>query len=115
MVHPVKHLETWQSVDPVCGMALEPTEKSPTATNTEYTCPMHPEIVQDHPGICSKCGLVLSPILAAAAMSFSSMSVIGNALRLKKKGFKQQHGLVNVTWSSYLLRGYTGKCTKKLF
>ncbi|MBI4136483.1 hypothetical protein HY469_00315, partial [Candidatus Roizmanbacteria bacterium] len=21
-----------------------------------YTCPMHPEVVQDHPGICPKCG-----------------------------------------------------------
>jgi len=30
-------------------------------------------------------GLLLSPILAAAAMSFSSVSVIGNALRLKRK------------------------------
>src|SRR5437667_7461777 len=26
-----------------------------------YTCPMHPEIEQDHPGECPKCGMVLEP------------------------------------------------------
>jgi len=27
-----------------------------------YTCPMHPEIVQDHPGNCLKCGMALEPV-----------------------------------------------------
>jgi P-type Cu+ transporter len=26
-----------------------------------HTCPMHPEIEQDHPGACPKCGMVLEP------------------------------------------------------
>nr|WP_272464214.1 copper-translocating P-type ATPase [Pseudomonas aeruginosa] len=28
-----------------------------------YTCPMHPEIRQDHPGTCPKCGMTLEPLL----------------------------------------------------
>ena len=26
-----------------------------------YTCPMHPEVQQDHPGSCPKCGMALEP------------------------------------------------------
>lgn len=32
-----------------------------TEQNTQYTCPMHPEIVQDTPGICPICGMALEP------------------------------------------------------
>jgi hypothetical protein len=35
---------------------------APAATNgvaTAYTCPMHPEVVTDHPGKCPKCGMNL--------------------------------------------------------
>lgn len=42
---------------PVCGMNLE---KIPVLTpQVEYRCPMHPEIVQDHPGSCPICGMDL--------------------------------------------------------
>ena len=33
------------------------------ATGTIYTCPMHPEIRQDHAGTCPKCGMALEPEL----------------------------------------------------
>ncbi|MBI3760014.1 MAG: heavy metal translocating P-type ATPase, partial [Deltaproteobacteria bacterium] len=31
---------------------------------TEYTCPMHPEVIQDHPGSCPICGMALEPMTA---------------------------------------------------
>jgi hypothetical protein len=41
-------------------MALEPAGP-PMAARTEYVCPMHPEVVQDQPGNCPKCGMALEP------------------------------------------------------
>ncbi|KRB97684.1 copper-transporting ATPase [Hydrogenophaga sp. Root209] len=35
------------------------------APGTVYTCPMHPEIRQDHPGNCPKCGMSLEPVMPA--------------------------------------------------
>ena len=32
-----------------------------------YTCPMHPQIRQDHPGNCPICGMTLEPMVAAEA------------------------------------------------
>lgn len=34
----------------------------PAPAGTKYTCPMHPEIVEDHPGDCPKCGMALEPM-----------------------------------------------------
>jgi Cu+-exporting ATPase len=44
-------------------MALErnPAWVAPEAP-AMYTCPMHPEVVQDHPGDCPKCGMALEPM-----------------------------------------------------
>ena len=30
---------------------------------TKYTCPMHPQIIEDHPGHCPICGMTLVPKL----------------------------------------------------
>jgi YHS domain-containing protein len=39
-----------------------PAETQATPAGTQYTCPMHPEIVQVGPGSCPKCGMALMPI-----------------------------------------------------
>jgi P-type Cu+ transporter len=45
---------------------LEPTPKPapPAEPGAEYTCPMHPEVVQLGPGSCPKCGMALEPTVA---------------------------------------------------
>ena len=79
------------AVDPVCGMEVDearglraerdgqtwffccehcrqkflgrPAAAPPVTpvTADSYTCPMHPEVKQDHPGSCPKCGMDLEP------------------------------------------------------
>jgi len=34
----------------------------PSPPGAKYTCPMHPEIVRDHPGPCPICGMALEPM-----------------------------------------------------
>ncbi len=38
---------------------------APAAPGAIYTCPMHPEIRQDHPGSCPICGMALEPLAPA--------------------------------------------------
>ena len=35
---------------------------APAPLGTQYTCPMHPEIVRDGPGTCPLCGMALEPM-----------------------------------------------------
>jgi len=50
--------------NPVSDGAVEPGGHSrakgdPSVANAIYTCPMHPEVQQNHPGECPKCGMTL--------------------------------------------------------
>jgi Cu+-exporting ATPase len=47
-------------LSPVPAQAVPPVQAQAGAV---YTCPMHPEIRQDHPGNCPKCGMTLEPVL----------------------------------------------------
>ncbi|HEY2189974.1 MAG TPA: copper-translocating P-type ATPase, partial [Caldimonas sp.] len=40
-----------------------PPARENAPAGTLYTCPMHPEVRQDHPGACPKCGMALEPEL----------------------------------------------------
>ncbi|MAP81524.1 MAG: copper-translocating P-type ATPase [Aequorivita sp.] len=46
---------------PVCGMDLVEEVNTIINTVTEYTCPMHPEVIKDEPGDCPICGMDLVP------------------------------------------------------
>jgi len=49
---------------PVCGMDLIEEQKLSSFKIEEWTCPMHPKIVQDRPGSCPVCGMDLVPLHA---------------------------------------------------
>ncbi|HEX7370700.1 MAG TPA: heavy metal translocating P-type ATPase [Rhodanobacteraceae bacterium] len=53
--------------DPERYLGAADTPRSPPApTGTIYTCPMHPEVRQQGPGHCPKCGMALEPLLPTA-------------------------------------------------
>ncbi len=61
---------------PVCGMDLV-EEQRMVATVTQYTCPMHPEVVKDGPGSCPICGMdlvLMKPDLSAEEKNFKKLS-----------------------------------------
>ena len=43
--------------------AAAPSPPEPAEPGTTYTCPMHPEIREDQPGDCPKCGMALEPAM----------------------------------------------------
>jgi Cu+-exporting ATPase len=41
----------------------------PVAKGTQWTCPMHPQILQDGPGACPICGMALEPVVPTGGSS----------------------------------------------
>ncbi|MDI1362708.1 heavy metal translocating P-type ATPase [Methylotenera sp.] len=57
---PAKYLADDSSSD-TPKSETNPTSAETIPTGTIYTCPMHPEVRQDHAGACPKCGMALEP------------------------------------------------------
>ena len=45
---------------------------APAPRGTVYTCPMHPQVRQDHPGSCPICGMALEPVAPVAEAADNS-------------------------------------------
>ena len=52
--------------DPEKFLSGKQKQPMPESEGANYTCPMHPEIVQIGPGSCPKCGMALVPMEGAA-------------------------------------------------
>src|SRR5205807_8779470 len=61
---PDRYLHKHEADHSCCGTA--PSPPHPAAPGTVYTCPMHPEVVSDHPGSCPRCGMALEPATVSA-------------------------------------------------
>ena len=49
--------------DPQRYLSPAPTKAWAAPADTEYVCPMHPEVRQIGPGTCPKCGMALEPVV----------------------------------------------------
>jgi Cu+-exporting ATPase len=66
---PAKYL-TGTAAESCCDHA--PSAPAAVVPGAKYTCPMHPEIVQDGPGTCPKCGMALEPMIPQAGVEDDS-------------------------------------------
>jgi Cu+-exporting ATPase len=51
--------------------AAQPTDRHAADASGTFTCPMHPEVRQNGPGTCPKCGMALEPLSPRPASSAS--------------------------------------------
>ncbi len=63
VTNPQKYMEPVGADPPAPAAEMAPAPEAAAAAGTVYTCPMHPEIRQDRPGNCPKCGMTLEPVL----------------------------------------------------
>ncbi|VAW83473.1 Lead, cadmium, zinc and mercury transporting ATPase; Copper-translocating P-type ATPase, partial [hydrothermal vent metagenome] len=59
----------------------------------EYTCPMHPEVIQDEPGSCPKCGMFLVPreVQAGVGHTHTDQETTDTDMDMQVKPSHDQH------------------------
>jgi Cu+-exporting ATPase len=65
---PAKYLGANRDSESCCGS----NQRAAAPAGSKWTCPMHPEIVQDGPGTCPKCGMALEPTMPQAGVEDDS-------------------------------------------
>ena len=68
-----KHCLAQFQADPSRYLTRSPAAAPAAVKGAQYTCPMHPEIVQDGPGSCPICGMALVPIAGTGAADDSEL------------------------------------------
>ncbi len=71
----------FQAAPADCRDGSKPQPK-PALKGTQYTCPMHPEVIRDHPGDCPKCGMALEPMGVPPADEGPNPELVGFTRRL---------------------------------
>jgi hypothetical protein len=59
--HPPGTVANLVSAEQLRADGIEVAAPQKSSAPVTYTCPMHPEIMQDKPGKCPKCGMTLQP------------------------------------------------------
>lgn len=65
---------------PKCGMDL--IEQPRAIQATQYTCPMHPEIIRDEPGACPICGMDLVPMEPDESEELKTYNVLVKKMKI---------------------------------
>ncbi|XSG81182.1 MAG: copper-transporting P-type ATPase [Methyloligella sp. ZOD6] len=80
-----------------------PKHHGPVPEGTLYTCPMHPEIVQEGPGACPICGMALEPMGVPDVdapnpelQDFTKRLIVGAPLALALLAIEMSHHLFGV-------------------
>ena len=76
----------------------------------KYTCPMHPEVIQDAPGNCPKCGMNLVPVQEGKSI-IPPMNHAGNEMNVKDTGQSNLHfEKYTCPMHPHIIRDAPGKC-----